>query len=77
MVHLLYTAVCTQLLTGLPFDTESSAIKVCKYFHIYIVRVAELKEFYEFASAEHYWHHLSLLGHLDIFSGLCFLSQGM
>ena len=33
----------------LPIDTECFAVKVCKYFYIYSVRVEELKSFCEFA----------------------------
>lgn len=37
----------------LPFDIESFAVKVYKYFHIYTVRTEELKDFCEFAGVEY------------------------
>lgn len=37
----------------LPFDVECFAVKVYKYFHIYTVRVEELKEFCSFANVEY------------------------
>jgi hypothetical protein len=35
--------------TVLPFDIKAQVVKICKYFFIHTVHVAQLKEFYDFA----------------------------
>ena len=37
----------------LPTEVESLVVKIYKYFHIYTVRVTQLKEFCEFVEIDH------------------------
>lgn len=38
---------------GLPIEIEAVVVKIYKYFHIYTIRVTQLKEFCEFADVEY------------------------
>lgn len=87
--HIVHNAVQTAV-DVLPIEVEALVVKIYKYFHIYTVRVTQLKEFCEFADVE----YRKLLKHgntrflslmpaieriLQIFPGLkeYFLSQEM
>lgn len=56
--HILHNCLQTAV-DCLPIDIESFAVKVYKYFHIYTVRVEQLKGFCEFVGD----HYAKLLEH--------------
>jgi hypothetical protein len=50
--HILHNALQTSA-DILPIDVEAIVNKIVQYFHIYMVRVGELKEFCDFANVEY------------------------